>query len=137
MKQKILNKKTSYNDPIYIGLYKCQSCINWDYNNTGNVGVFNNIMRGDFDAKLHWPIRYRGNFILTNRIDINDNLTRSYETTKQDLEKYPECYRRPTEYRNEGLGYTSFNSNTDILGWKYCKQDSITLHISVELLPPL
>ena len=81
-----------------------------------HVGVFINIMRGDLDAKLHWPIRYRRNFILTNQLTSNDNLIRSCETTKQDLEEYPECYRRPTEYRNEGFGHASFISNTDILG---------------------
>ena len=100
--------------------------------------MFINIMRGDFDAKLRWPIRYRRNFILTNQIDINDNLDKCCEITKHNLEKFSECFRRPTEFRNEGLGYTVHSShNTDILGEKYCKQDSITLHISVELLPPL
>ena len=137
VKQKIQDKERTFSDSFYVGLYKCQSCINWDCNNTGNVGVFINIMRGDFDAKLRWPIRYRRNFILTNQIDINDNLDKCCEITKHNLEKFSECFRRPTEFRNEGLGYTSFISNTDILGEKYCKQDSITLHISVELLPPL
>ena len=137
VKQKIQDKESTHSNPFYVGLYKCQLYIIWDYNNTGNVGVFINIMRGDFDAKLHWPIRYRRNFILTNQLNCTDNLVNSYEVTKQNLEKFPECYRRPTEYKNEGMGYTSLISNTDILGEKYCKQDSITLHTSVELLPPL
>ena len=137
VKQNIQDKKYTYSDPFYVGLYKCQSCIQWDCNNTGNVGVFIHILRGDFDAKLHWPIRYRYTFILTNQIDSQDNLVKSGEITKEDLEKYPESLNRPTEHRNGGLGRRSFISNTDILGEKYCKQDSITLHTSVELLPPL
>ena len=137
VKQNIQDKKYTYSDPFYVGLYKCLSSIDWDYDNTGNVGVYIYILRGDFDAKLHWPIRYRRTFILTNQIDCEDNLVESYEITKETLEKYPESFKRPTEHRNDGLGRSSFISNADILGEKYCKQDSITLHISVELLPPL
>ena len=137
VKQNIQDKKKTYGVPFYVGLYKCQSKIVWDYKNTGNVGVFIHILRGDFDAKLHWPIRYRRTFILTNQIDSKDNLVKSGEITKETLEKFPESLNRPTEYSNEGLGSISFISNTDILGRKYCKQDSITLHTSVELLPPL
>ena len=136
VKENIQDKYT-YSDPFYVGLYKCQSCIEWNRNNTGNVGVFIYIMRGDFDAKLHWPIRYRRTFILTNQIDSKDNLVESKEITKEDLEKYPESFKRPAKYTNDGFGHTSFISNTDILGKKYCKQDSITLHTSIELLPPL
>ena len=96
------------------------------------------IMRGDFDAKLHWPIRYKYTFILTNQIDCEDNLVESYALTKQDLEEFAESFKRPTEHRNlRCYGHPSFISNADILGRKYCKQDSITLHTSVELLPPL
>ena len=100
--------------------------------------MFIYIMRGDFDAKLHWPIRYRRTFILTNQIDSKDNLVESKEITKKDLEQEPEAFNRPTGHRNlRCFGHASLISNTDILGEKYCKQDSITLHTSVELLPPL
>ena len=115
MKQNIRDKGDTYSDPFYVGLYKCQSCIDWDFNNTGNVGVAIFILRGDFDAKLHWPIRYRRTFILTNQIDSKDNLVKSSEITKETLEKYPESFKRPTEYSNKGFGHCPFISNTDIL----------------------
>ena len=136
VKQKIQVKERTYSNPFYVGLYKCQSCINWDCGNTGNVAVFINIMRGDFDAKLHWPIKYNCTVILSNQINSKDNLVESYGITKEDFEDYPKRLMKPTEYRNEGLGL-SLISNTDVLREKYCKHDSITLHISVELLPPL
>ena len=136
IKQKIQNNEDIYSDPFYVGLYKYQSSVDWDYNNTGNVFVRIHIMKGDFDDKLHWPIRYKCTIILTNQINSKDNLDESYEITKELLEKFPQCLKRPTEIRNEGLGL-SFISNTDILEEKYCKQDSITLHISVEVLPSL
>ena len=34
VKQKIRNKEESYSDPFYVGLYKCQIRINWDFSTT-------------------------------------------------------------------------------------------------------
>ena len=136
VKQKIRNKEETYSDPFYVGLYKCQSSIDWDFVNTGNVWVFIYIMKGDFDDKLHWPIRYKYTIILTNQINSKDNLVKSYEITKEWLERFPEYFKRPTGIRNKGFGLP-FITNTAILEEKYCKQDSITLHISVEVLPSL
>ena len=137
VKQKIQNQEMTFSDPFYVGLCKCQSSIIWDWNNTGNVRVSIHIMKGDFDDKLHWPIRYKSTIILTNQIYSKDNLLKSYEVTKELLEKYPQCFNRATGIRNEGFGHASFISSTVILEDKYCKQDSITLHTSVEVLPPL
>ena len=136
VKQKIQNKQTTHSDPFYVGLYKCQCSIIRDLLNERNVGVYIHVMRGDFDDKLHWPIRYKYTFVLINQSNSKDNLVYSSEITKSSLELCPEPFKRPTDYRNEGYGY-SFISNTEILEVKYCKQDSITLHISVELLASL
>ena len=136
VKQKIQNKVYSYSDPFYVGLYKCQSSIHWGFSIGGNVRVYIHIMKGDFDDKLHWPIRYKRTIVLTNQINSKDNLVNSNEITKEKLEKYPEYFNRPTEIKNEGFGFRLI-SNTDIVEEKYCKQDSITLHISVEVLPSL
>ena len=137
VKQKIRNKESSCSDPFYVGLYKCQSNIYWDFGSTGNVLVDIRIMKGDFDAKLHWPIRYRYTIVLINQNNSKDNLVYSVEITKEDLEIYPEYFKRPTGIRNDSFEITSLISNTNILEDKYCKRDSITLHISVEVLPPL
>ena len=111
--------------------------IDWDYKNTGKVAVAIFIMRGDFDAKLHWPIRYKYTIILINQFNREDNLVYSYQVTKEDLEKHRNFFKRSTENRNSGFGHPSFISKTEILENNCTKQDSITLHISVELLPPL
>ena len=137
VKQKIQNKESSDSNPFYVGLYKCQICICWDFDNAGDVGVIIYIMKGDFDAKLHWPIRYKYTFVLINQINNKDNLVESNEITKKCCKTCPEFLNRPIGIRNSGFGCTSLVSNTAILTEKYCKQDSITLHISVEVLPPL
>ena len=137
VEQNIQDKAITYSDPFYVGLYKCQVCIKWDNKNTGEVGVYIVIMKGDFDDKLCWPIRCRYTFVLINQKDSKDNLVDSYDVTNKELEKFPNSFKRPTGYRNYGFGPPSFISNTDMLEEKFCKQDSITLHTSVEVLPPV
>ena len=97
VKQKIQNKEETYSDPFYVGLYKCQGSIHWDIVNLGNVFVAIHIMKGDFDDKLHWPIRYKCTIILTNQNNSKDNLVKSYEITKEKLEKYHDRFNKPTE----------------------------------------
>ena len=135
VKQKIQNRDYIFSDPFYVGLYKCQGCM---YILCGGyVGGYIYIMKGDFDDKLHWPIRYKYNFVLINQINSKDNLVKSVEATKEDLSKYPNYFKRPTGGSNPGFGHILLISNTDILDKKYYRQDSITLHISVELLSSL
>ena len=135
VKQKIEKKEDTHSDPFYVGLYKCQGYIVWDYSNTGEVGCFICIMKGEFDNKLKWPFIFRRKFVLFNQNRNEDNHILSREVTKDDLQKYPHCLQKPTEIRNKGFGTRSFISNTEILTEKYCKDDSISLHITVEQLP--
>ena len=88
-------------------------------------------MKGEFDDKLRWPFRFRFKFVLFNQNRNEDNHIWSEEITKEILQKYPECFQKPTEIRNRGYGTVSFISITE----KYCKDDSISLLITVEQLP--
>ena len=121
-------EETTYSDPFNVGFYKFECSINFgDFE--GDVGVYIHIMRGDFDDKLHWPIRYKYTFVIINQTNSKDNFVRSY--------KCYELLKRPTEHRNKGFGNHSLIPNVEIVDGQYCKQDSITLHISVELLASL
>ena len=134
VRQKIEKKEDSYSDPFYVGLYKCQGKIEWDCNNTGKVGCFICIMKGEFDYKLKWPFIYRYKFVLLSLSwDVEDHIE-SDSITEDHLQKYPECFQRPTLMRNQGIGTLSFISNTEILTENYCEQNSICLHITVEQL---
>ncbi|KAI6661207.1 hypothetical protein LOD99_10135 [Oopsacas minuta] len=135
VKQKIENEEDTYSDLFYVGLYKCQGYIQWNCLDTDEVGIFIYIMKGDYDDKLHWPIRYKYTLILLNHINSNNNYEITGHVTKEGLEKYPDIFKRPTQLRNRGFGIHSSISNTKILKAKYCKEDSITLLIKIELLP--
>ena len=69
----------------------------------------------DFDAKLHWPIRYKRTFFLINQINNKDNLVDSIEITKEHFERLPNSFKRPSDYRNKPFGIGSLISNTTIL----------------------
>ena len=132
VKQKIEKKEYSFSEPFYVGLYKCQGNIVWDFSNTGKVGCGICIIKGEFDDKLKWPFIVRCKFVLLNQNRNEDNHICSREVTKDDLQEFPQCFQKPTEIRNIGIGIPSFISNTEILTEKYCKEDSISLHITVE-----
>ncbi|KAI6647636.1 TNF receptor-associated factor 4-like [Oopsacas minuta] len=134
VKMKILRKETSYSDPFYVGLYKCQGRIVWDFANTGKVGCFILIMKGNYDHMLHWPIKYKWTFVLLNQINNEDNFVYSDEVTKKDLDKYPNSFKRPAKLRNGGFGTRTFISNTGILEEKYYREHNITLQITVKQL---
>ncbi|KAI6660628.1 TNF receptor-associated factor 4-like [Oopsacas minuta] len=137
VKQKIENKEDTFSDPFYVGLYKCQGNIEWNWFNSGVVGVSICIMKGGYDDKLHWPIRYKYTLILLNHINSNNNYEITNQVTKEDLEKSPNKFKRPTQLRNEGFGIPLLILDFEILEAKYCKEDSITLLIKIELLPAL
>ena len=132
VKQKIEKKEITYTDPFYVGLYKCQGCILWNCDDTGEVGFIIHIMKGEFDDKLKWPFIYKAKFVLLNQNRNEDNHILSDEVSKDDLKNYPECFQKPTEIRNGGIGAVSFISNAEIFTEKYCKEDSISIHITVE-----
>ena len=131
--QKIQYKERIFSDPFCVGFYKCQGYICLE----GYLRGYIHIMKGDFDHKLHWPIRYKYTYVLINQINSKDNLVKSVEATNEDFREYPERFKRPTKYGYSAFGHIRLISNTDILDEKYWRQDSITLHISVELLSSL
>ena len=136
VKQKIRNRERYFSDPFYVGLYKCQGCIDWDFWSRGNVFVIIHIIKGDFHVKL--PIRYKRTVVLINQINGKDNVVYSDVVySEKKLENYPDSFKKPNSICTSLLMRMSFISNISILEEKYCKQDSITLHISVEVLPSL
>ena len=137
VKQGIERKEVAYSDPFYVGLYQCQLRIEWDCDNTGKVCLGIHIMKGKYDDKLKWPFIYRFKFVILNQNSNQDDYNYTSCVSGESLNKSPECFQRPTEVRNTGFGTRSFISQTDILTEKYCRGDTISLHIIVEQLPPL
>ena len=136
MKNKISQKKCNYySDPFYVGLYKFQGFIDWDYSRDDHIGLFLYIMKGEWDDELKWPIKYKSSLVLINQLDSGNNHHGEFEITGTKLGKESKCFEKPKSFRNErSYGYSKFISQADILGEEYCKDDSIELNISVELV---
>ena len=137
VKQGIERKESTYSDPFYVGLYQCQGYIEWDYDNSGKVGCFICVMKGKYDDKLKWSFLYRYKFVILNQNRNEDDYTMTGAVNEEKLNKFNDCFQRPTKARNTGFGRASFISQTDILTEKYCRDDTVSLHIIVEQLPPL
>ena len=58
VKNKISQKESTFSDPFYVGLYKFQGCIKCD-EIKDYVTIFLNIMKGEWDDALRWPIKYK------------------------------------------------------------------------------
>ncbi|KAI6649476.1 TNF receptor-associated factor 4-like [Oopsacas minuta] len=134
VRKRIRTNDTIFSDPFYVGLYKCQGYIDWNFKNKGQVGIFIIFINGEYDDKLHWPVRYKYSFILLSQNYYTD-LIHSSHITKQDLEKFPNSFKRPTGLRNNCFGNPSFISNTAIRERVPWEADNIHLEIKIELLP--
>ena len=132
VKRKIEQNQRTYSDPFFVGLYKCQGYIDWDCDRTGRLGCGVCIVKGEFDDTLKWPFIYRQKFILLNQNkDGCDHILLS-EITKEALLRNQRCFQRPISIRNVGYGHSSFISHPDLLTVKYCRDDSISIHIIMD-----
>ena len=137
VKSNIDKKAHTLSDPFYVGLYQCQGGIQWNFKNSGKVACSICVMKGKYDDKLKWPFISRYKFVLLNQNSREDDYIETGEVTEELLREFPHCFQRPTDALNTGFGKVSFISHTELLTKKYCKDDTISLHIIVEQLPPL
>ena len=128
----------SYSNPFYTGKYKCQCKIVWSHAALkGKIGCFISIVRGKFDAALRWPFVYQVKFKLHNQIMNGDDHIWSHRVSEEDMQRFPECFQRPTKVRNRAFGVASFFPRNELLTPKYCVGDAISISISVKQLAVL
>ena len=135
VRDKISQKENTYSDPFYVGLYKFQGRVDWNEKDN-HIGLFIFIMKGKSDELLKWPIKYLYSIVLINQqLDANNDHRREFEIKDNILEEEPTCFEKPKSFRNDkGYGFPQYMSQADIIKEKYCKDDSIELNISVELI---
>ena len=129
---KIKNKETIYSEPFFVGLYKCQSSIAWDYEGRGYVGCFLHILKGDWDDRLTFPFKWKYTFTLINRSTSAHHYVRSCQIDEDDLRLFPRCFEQPKEFGNSGFGMIEFISHEDIQMKEFMENDLILLKINIE-----
>ena len=113
-------------------MYKFRASINWD--SGGYISIYLCILKGKWDNNLVWPLRYKYTIELVNQLDEEDNYAISREITKEKLEKFKDCFKKPTTEKNNGFG-SKLISHAEILKEKYSLGNGITIRIRVEQLP--
>ena len=98
---------SAYSVPFYVGLYKFQGCVEWNETEY-YLGIFLHIIKGEWDDKLKWPIKYRYSIALVNQLDAKNNYEMNDEITDETLEKFSVCFRKPITEGNDGFGPFDF-----------------------------
>ena len=131
---KISKGLDTYLDPFYVGLYKCRVRFDWGAE-TGFMGCFLCIMKGEWDDKLVWPFRFKMEVNLVNQetggVDFSVSVT-STGVIKGGLQNCPTALDKPVHNSTQSFGIPSFKAITSLYKSKYNRDDSITLLIKVE-----
>ena len=124
----------TYLDPFYVGLYKCRARFDWGAE-TGYMGCYLSIMKGEWDDKLVWPFRFTMEVTLVNQetggLDFSDSVTSS-DLIRRGMQNCPTALDKPVHNTTQFLGIPSFKAITSLSKSKYNRDDSITLLIKVE-----
>ena len=126
---RILNfghKMKSNNDfnshPFYSSGYKLR--FNVEFNIKNHIGVFLQVIKGEYDDELSWPFRSYVQIILVNVNDESYNHIHSFSTYNLQGKS---VNKPKTNQHNAQFGVSQFISHVDIMSLSFCINDSILL----------
>ena len=130
---KICKGQETYIDPFCVGLYKCRDRFDW-VAETGFIGCFLCIMKGEWDDKLEWPFRYKLEVTLVNQetggLDFSVYVNSS-DVINRDLQTCPSAFDKPVHNSTNSIGIPCFKAITSLYKSKYNRNDSIILLFKV------
>ena len=125
---KIVRRERCYSDPFNVGLYKFQAFVDWNVQGSRKcIGLYTNIMRGESDERLDWPLMYRATVSLKNLLSQGGNYVKSFEVGKK-------CVEGEREKRYVGYGLSNFISVGDLLNTKFCKLGTVKIEVSISTI---
>ncbi len=100
--------------------------------------IFFLLMRGDFDALLEWPFRFKVTFSVLDQSMSKNNQIHWSKTFWSDIKST--CFRRPRSERNAAYGFENFLSLKQFQQnqHRYVQNDTIFIKVEVDFLslPP-
>ena len=122
-----------FSDPFYVGLYKLRAILECNLVRQ-KIFCFLSIMKGEWDDVIKWPFIYKDTIVLINQLNPKHNFETKNVISKENLTEFPEYFQKPISIRNKEFGFDNFLYRVDVLNAKFCRNDSITINISVEQL---
>lgn len=119
-------------DFFYLGLhgYKMKLILYPNGNSeavNAHISLFSALMKGQYDAILRWPFRYKGKLTL---IDQNPDLKQRQNYSKS-LIPGPETIQRPKSEENRGWGYDTFLSHEELRKKYYVVDETLFIKFEV------
>ena len=125
LREKLKRDQTCRSKEFYVGLYNFQAIIYPRKNNEEKLGIFIQIVRGQFDDKLVWPFSGRISFTLMSQINETNSVTNSFDT------KNEAAFQKFT--RSDNIhGYHNFATHQILLKEEFSKGDAIRIKILVQ-----
>ena len=137
------SNKTFYSSPFYTHKGGYKMCIRVDANGNGegkgsHISVFANLMKGDYDDNLKWPIRGKVIIMLLNQLedDYHHTCNINYPKRKDD-----ESTRRVVNGTREknGFGRKKFIAHEELVNesnCQYLKDDCLYFRVSADTPSP-
>jgi len=102
--------------------------------NKGYLSIYFILMRGDYDALLEWPFRFKVTFSLLDQSTFKNNRNHWSKFFWSDRESI--CFQRPRLEMNEGYGIENFISIEQFQQNlnRYIQDDTIFIQIEVDFL---
>jgi len=125
-----------YSSPCYLFPNGYKICfrffLNGDIKATGRyMSLFFVLMRGNYDAHLQWPFKFRVKFTLFNLLSPNENQSKFFWPDTTSV-----CCQRPKSEMNIGYGISEFFSldlfETNLS--EYVQNDTIFIGVHVDVL---
>ena len=129
-----------YSPPFYTHKGGYKMCINVCANGDGegkgsHISVFANLMKGDYDDNLEWPIQGKVTVTLLNQLQDSNHHTLIVNCPKGEYEKYMQ--RVVMGDRAElGYGHPTFIPHDDIKFKNYLKDDCLYFCVSADTPSP-
>ena len=92
-----------------------------------HISLYSALMKGQYDAILHWPFRYEGKLTL---IDQNPDLKQRQNYSKSFIPG-PEWILRPKSKENEGWGFPRFLSHEELRKNSYVVDETLFIKFEV------
>ena len=126
--EKIASRKRCYSEPFNVGLYKFQAFVKGCTQDANQfIGVYIQIMQGESNGSLDWPLMYSATVSLKNYLAKGDNYVKRFDVDKRYVKD-----NRGDKYT--GYGISNFITVGEMLSAKFCKLGTAKIEVSISTM---